>query len=203
MINITSYNTAHKTKRRYDGVISIEDPRAKSKLRFHQTPHPPHLILKFEDIDEPDDRFACVHPEHVKAAIDFAKDFVGKRLLVHCQAGVCRSTAMGLAIIAARMEAGFEDEAVEKLLQIAPQAHPNLAVIKASDVVLERDGALVDAWMRADNSDPSHANYRARKFEILRARPNLFSPRPEGGFIPPVEGTVTRHYGKTAVDSRR
>ena len=70
-------------------------------------------------------------------------------LLIHCQVGVSRSTAIALAILADRLGPGQEGEALQALLRLRPQAIPNLLVVSLADDLLARNGALrraVSAW---------------------------------------------------------
>jgi predicted protein tyrosine phosphatase len=184
-LDIKSLSRARNAKRRYDAVISVEDPRAprKSRLRFHNAPHPDHLVLRFEDIDMPDGSFAAARPEHVAAAIGFAREHVHDRLLVHCHVGVCRSTATGLAILADRLGAGRERDAVAALVSSNPDARPTLALLELADEALGRAGALVDAWMEIERSDSAYAEYRREKADFLAGNAHLFCATPPGGFF--------------------
>ena len=73
MIDIKSLARARRSRRKYDAVISIEDPRARRKLRFHRTPHPDHLVLRLEDIDHHDPELAGPDIHHVVQALAFAR----------------------------------------------------------------------------------------------------------------------------------
>jgi predicted protein tyrosine phosphatase len=68
-------------------------------------------------------------------------------LLVHCFAGASRSPAAGYALVAQAWGPGREAEALEFLLDIRPQAFPNLLVTRYADRLLERNGELVRALM--------------------------------------------------------
>lgn len=56
-IEITGASRARRIKRRFEAVITIEDPAlpAARRVRFHRLPHPAHLALAFEDLDAPTD----------------------------------------------------------------------------------------------------------------------------------------------------
>jgi predicted protein tyrosine phosphatase len=185
MLAIKDRNHAAKHKRKYDAVITVEDPGAKRRVRFHSSPHPAHLVLKFEDIDHDDAAIAAPVQAHMDSAIRFAREHGGGRLLVHCQAGVCRSTAIGLAVIADRLGPGSEGQAVLALLASNPDAVPNLMMIGMADRALGRDGALEAAWAELGEKAPRIARYRANKAEFLSQSPHLFAGRPEGGHYPP------------------
>jgi predicted protein tyrosine phosphatase len=144
-IVVTGFTRARRIKRRgFTGVITIEDPDVKPshRLRFHEPDAPAHLVLRFEDLDSPSDRIRTATREHVADALAFARTVNGA-LLVHCWAGVSRSTSITLAIIADRLGPGHEPEALAELLKLAPEAVPNLLVTQHADALLERHGALL------------------------------------------------------------
>lgn len=180
MIDIKSLRPAVRTKRRYDAVISIEDPGYRRPLRFHRRPHPAHLVLKFEDIDHHEEHLAGPDEHHVSEALRFARDVEGGRLLIHCHAGICRSTAIGLAIIADRLGQGDEERAVATLVAIAPQAVPNIIVVEIADRILTRGGALVAALREAETVH--QRLHRERKAQLVRDQRHRFAARPPGGF---------------------
>ncbi|MBY3150922.1 tyrosine protein phosphatase [Rhizobium laguerreae] len=151
-------------------------------MRFHRTPHPDQLVLRLEDIDDHDPELAGPDIHHVAQALAFAREHQHDRLLVHCHAGVCRSTAIGLAILADRLGAGNERQAVDALLSSNPDAVPNLLMVAIADEVLCRNGALVAAWAEAEKANPDIARYRRTKTEFLRENRQLFEARPDGGY---------------------
>jgi predicted protein tyrosine phosphatase len=147
-LEITSYARARRIKRRgFAGVITIEDPNASGRrqLRFHAKPHPAHLILQFEDLDTEVPRIRTPSAHDVATAIEFAKTIDGP-LLIHCFAGISRSTSIALANLASRMTAGTEQQSLAKLLSLVPKAVPNLLVIKHADNLLHRTGALLTTY---------------------------------------------------------
>nr|WP_250808075.1 hypothetical protein [Neorhizobium tomejilense] len=188
MISILPLPKARRHKRRYDAVISVEDPgiRAVKRLRFHRKPHPDHLVLRFEDIDHLDEGLAGPDISHMAAAISFGRLHTGSSLLVHCHAGVCRSTAIGLAIIADRLGPGAEAEAVRALLASNPGAAPTLCMLEMADALLDRSGALVEAWNVSAEQTARLVNYRNDKAKLLSEARHLFFPAPHGGHFPAI-----------------
>jgi predicted protein tyrosine phosphatase len=83
--------------------------------------------------------------EHVTELLDFATawDRQGP-MLVHCYAGVSRSTAAAL-IVLCQYNPGREMEAALALRWAAPHAKPNLRMIAIADQLLKCDGNLIDA----------------------------------------------------------
>ncbi len=174
-VAVTTLNRARRTKRRYEAVITIEDPGQRNPLRFHVCPHPEHLVMKFEDVDFRAQGIALPRQEHVAAAVEFSRRHPEGSILVHCKAGIARSTALALAIIADRLGPGHEGEAVAELLEIRPEAAPNLLMLDMADELLDRCGALVDAWMAVENASGDYADHRKKKLEIFTKRPELFA----------------------------
>ena len=117
----------------YSGVITIEEPDIEDLFR---TDVVPQLVLEFHDIDMTMLGYIEPELEHVQQALTFAREINGP-LLVHCRAGVSRSTAIALAMVADRLGAGNERQACEWLQQIYPQAQPNRLVVFLADQVLD------------------------------------------------------------------
>jgi len=122
----------------YSGVITIEEPDTDDPFR---TDVVPQLVLQFHDIDMTMLDYIEPESEHVQQALIFAQEIDGP-LLVHCRAGVSRSTAIALAIAADRLGAGNERQACEWLRKTYPQAQPNRLVVFLADEVLKRNKAL-------------------------------------------------------------
>lgn len=68
------------------------------------------------------------------------------RVLVHCHGGWCRAPAVALGIIATRLGHGREKEAVEHLAAIHPPSTPNSLIVRIFDDLLQREGALYQAF---------------------------------------------------------
>ena len=98
----------------YDGIITIEDTTTREPFRV-QTDEPKQLILRFDDINQPMDDYVIPQMSHIKRALEFADKIDDGSLLVHCHAGISRSSAIALAVIAKRLGSGKEEEAVYTL----------------------------------------------------------------------------------------
>jgi predicted protein tyrosine phosphatase len=172
---VKALGPAKRRKRSFDAVVTVEDPGRRNGLRFHNAPHPDHMVLRFEDVDVVDEAVAMPHPGHVAAVLQFARENPSGKLLIHCKAGIARSTALALAVIADRFGPGRETDAVAELLTVRPEAAPNLLMLDFADDLLGRSGALVEAWRKVEDSDQAYAEHRKAKLEILRKRPELFA----------------------------
>ena len=69
---------------------------------------------------------------------------VGK-VLIHCEAGVSRSTAAALIIHARWLGPGREHEAMERVIAQRPYAIPNRRMVELADKLLQLGGRLVQA----------------------------------------------------------
>ena len=66
-------------------------------------------------------------------------------LLIHCEAGISRSTATALIIYACWLGPGREDEAMRRVGAQRPYAFPNPRMVAIADNLLELDGRLLQA----------------------------------------------------------
>ena len=145
-IEITNRARAHKIKRRgFTGVITFENPgqRRTELLRFHKRPAPEHLIIVAEDLDEPDGRTRVPTLTDVEKIIAFGRRHAAGKVLSHCNAGVSRSTAAALVILADRLGPGREAESLAEMLRLRPCAVPNLLIVQLADQLLGRSGLLI------------------------------------------------------------
>ena len=127
----------------YDGVITIEDSRIEDPFRV-ESEHPKQLVLCFDDISVPLDDFIEPQEKHILQALSFADRIGEGSILIHCHAGISRSSAIALAIIAQRMGMGKEQETIEILESINPNCRPNKSLVWLTDEILERDRRLYD-----------------------------------------------------------
>lgn len=152
-IVVSNLREARSAYVHYDAVITIEDGDMKDGLRVPGNARTRQLVQRYDDVDFDDRKSQTVKETHVAEAIAFARQFRSGRLLVHCHAGQCRSPATALAVIADRMGAGREQEAVAALLLVRPSCAPNLLVLEFADRCLGRGGALRRAWMDHEMKD--------------------------------------------------
>jgi predicted protein tyrosine phosphatase len=66
-------------------------------------------------------------------------------LLIHCEAGISRSTATALIIFACWLGRGREDEAMQRVIAQRPFSSPNRRMIALADKLLGLDGRLLQA----------------------------------------------------------
>ncbi len=107
------------------------------------------LALTMLDITNPKSAHADAPSiEHVQALLNFGGQGAFKSdsmTLVCCRAGVSRSTAAALILVAQRYGAEGLPEAVDWLLSIRPEADPNTRLLMLGDQVLNLPGSLMRA----------------------------------------------------------
>jgi predicted protein tyrosine phosphatase len=171
-IEIAGLGRATRRKRDFTRTIGCYDPdtRKNKFIRFHKPAAPEMLVLRFVDLDEPPPSPHHERPElrmpsreHVEKALTF--DRPGERLLVHCHAGISRSSTVALAIIANRLGTGREEEALRLLLAIRPHAVPNLAVLRHADEILGNGGRLAEIVRAHEGADSPAAIRRRENWE--------------------------------------
>ena len=130
-------------------ILSILDPEWPEPEAFqHFDPHS-RVTFRFHDAIEPDPGIVLPQKAVVDAILSFARDAGGVgHLLIHCHAGISRSTAAMLMILAQAHPHEAEDGIVDQLLEIRPQAWPNSRMIAFADERLGRDGRLTAAVAR-------------------------------------------------------
>src|SRR6185369_7857369 len=102
----------------------------------------------FDDIIEDTVEKVVPTQAHVAAILGLGRDLAGEadaHLLVHCHAGISRSTAAMTLILAQACPERSAGEIVSEVLRIRSRAWPNLRLIEFGDAVLGRAGALVAA----------------------------------------------------------
>ena len=95
------------------------------------------------------DTFVSDHPEaprfqDEKRILDFTKELpVKAKVLVHCHAGVSRSTATAYAILCQHTSPGMEMENLLHVQSLRDLVFPNRLIIELADKVLKRKGGML------------------------------------------------------------
>ena len=105
-----------------------------------------HLKLDFSDITEPREGEVPPLPEHVEKIIEFATNWDrAAPMIVHCYAGVSRSTA-GAFIATCLLKPDWDEGEIAQLIRNAsPTATPNSRMIAFAEEIMGRDGRMVAA----------------------------------------------------------
>jgi predicted protein tyrosine phosphatase len=67
------------------------------------------------------------------------------RILIHCRAGISRSTAIAISILCQHAPVGEEKLVVDQVRAIRPVMLPNFLIIKLADEILQKQGKLIAA----------------------------------------------------------
>jgi len=130
-----------------DRVVSILDPGAPMPHELRSI-DAPVLVLRFDDVADARDA-AAPRAAHVRELLAFdAGAHEDERLVVHCGAGISRSTGALAVLLAARHPDLDDDDIFASIRQIRPIAWPNSLVVSLGDELLRRRGALMSALQR-------------------------------------------------------
>jgi len=147
-------------------VLSILDPGWPDPIAFLDFPPHRREALRFHDVIAPVSS-ATILPseEHVAQLLEFGREVVAAgpdaHLLIHCHAGISRSTASAALLLAQAYPARSPDEIFAEIGRLRPQAWPNLLLLELGEAALGRHGEIVPAvatqYRRVTEADPSFA----------------------------------------------
>jgi len=115
-------------------IVSLGGPNDSPPLAYNA--HPAKKIrLEFDDVVFDGNDYIAPKEEHVRKLID------KKKMLIHCYAGISRSTAAALIFMSL-----FHDlqTCKDKLLELTPWAQPNKTMIGFADKILEHNGKFLE-----------------------------------------------------------
>lgn len=112
-----------------------------------------HLFLGMNDIVTPMDGYVAPGEAHVDRLLGFVDGWwrghaTASPLVVHCWAGISRSTAAAFITACAIHPGQDEDELARELRRLSPSATPNLRLVALADQKLGRGGRMVAAIER-------------------------------------------------------
>ena len=129
-------------------VLSILGPNSPDPPEFAAFAPHRRLILRFDDVIEAQPDQIAPTREDVERLLVFGRE-VGEtpeaHLLVHCRAGVSRSTAAAALILMQAHPDWPASAALDEVAAIRPRAWPNLLILEFGDAVLGRNGEIVAA----------------------------------------------------------
>jgi predicted protein tyrosine phosphatase len=181
-------------------VLSILDPNYPRPEVFSAFDEHAKLELRFHDAIEPKRGVRLSREKDVAAILEFgerlhAEPNQGQRVvLVHCHAGISRSTA-AMAMLIAQAHPELDEEGVfERLIAIRPRAWPNSRMVGYADDLLRRNGRLIEALAGLYRAQipriPGIAEYmrdngRRREYEMAgQTRPSVEPSRADAGRSP-------------------
>jgi predicted protein tyrosine phosphatase len=105
-----------------------------------------HLILSVDDIVDHADGYTVPAEEHVGRLIDFARAWDRTTpMVVHCFAGISRSTGAAFTAACALNPKRDEAEIARAIRSASPTAQPNARIVGIADRLLNRNGRMVRA----------------------------------------------------------
>jgi predicted protein tyrosine phosphatase len=148
--------------------ISLLDPNLRDVYPSTPTRH----VEFFNDIAQP--FYGWIMPKmlHLRNCLEFSESFTNNdRVLIHCHAGVSRSTAIAIAILIQHgMSVG---DAFDKVLEVRDCAWPNAEIIALTDVHFGLGGSLIDhikIWKMEEQSKiklvRSEADSKAKEEQV-------------------------------------
>ena len=123
-----------------------------------------HLMLDMDDIAEPIEGYVAPAEEHVGDLIRFVRGWPREApLVVHCYAGISRSTA-GAFVTACALNPQRDEAAIARAIRDAsPTAMPNMRIVALADRLLARDGRMV---MAVQAMGPGVMAYASEPFRL-------------------------------------
>ncbi len=105
-----------------------------------------HLWLQMDDIAEPIEGMIAPNETHVEKLVDFARQWDREGpLVVHCFAGISRSTAAAFITACALAPERDEEELAQRIRKASPTASPNPRLVALGDSYLGRNGRMIKA----------------------------------------------------------
>lgn len=127
-----------------------------------------HLKLGINDIAEPMEGMIPPDENAVLQLLAFSKTWdESAPMLIHCWAGISRSTASAFTLACERNPQASETAIALAMRQVAPHASPNRRIVALADDMLGRRGRMVDAVAAMGLSDWE----RARAFHFRAYHP--------------------------------
>lgn len=117
-----------------DHVLSLISPDAVAPVVTQR-----QTSLRFNDISE--QREGLIAPSAAMMETILALSGT-PTLLIHCFAGVSRSTAAAYVLACAQRGPGEEEALAAQLRTLCPEATPNPLMVSLADTILSRDGAM-------------------------------------------------------------
>jgi len=152
-------------------VLSILDPGWPELEAFGDFDPHQRLELRFHDVIEAGAGWTAPERQDVELLLTFGRDLTevqDPHILVHCHAGVSRSTAAAALILAQARPDRPAEEALLTVVRRRPRAWPNLRIIELGDALLGRRGEIVEA---------ARAHYR----RVLEREPWMIDQMIAGG----------------------
>ena len=123
-----------------------------------------HLKVSMDDIVEQMDGFVAPNETHIERVLSFVRGWDRLApMVVHCYAGISRSTASAFATVCALNPHRDEMSIARLIREASPIAAPNRLIVSLADKALGRDGRMLRAL---DAMGPGNMSVEGRPFHI-------------------------------------
>ena len=123
-----------------------------------------HLKVQMDDITEALEGFVAPTETHIEQVLTFVRGWDRQApLVVHCYAGISRSTASAFAAVCALNPHRDEISIAKQIRAASPIAQPNRLIVSLADKALGREGRMLRAL---DQMGPGAMSVEGRPFRI-------------------------------------
>lgn len=123
-----------------------------------------HLRVQMDDVTEAIDGFVAPSDQHIEQVLNFVRGWDRSApLVVHCYAGISRSTASAFAAVCA-LNPHRDEISIARQIRAASQiASPNRLIVSLADKALGREGRMLRAL---DEMGPGNMTVEGRPFRL-------------------------------------
>jgi len=157
MIHVCSLSRLHATvdETRARHVVTLLRLIERVQRPTHIAPEN-HLVLAVDDITAPMDGYTAPAHEHVQRLVDFVTAWDRQApMVVHCFAGISRSTAGAYVAACALNPKRDEMQIAWDIRRASRTAQPNARIVSIADRLLKRDGRMIRAIDAIGVGDPA------------------------------------------------
>lgn len=123
-----------------------------------------HLLISMDDITEPAEGFVVPSESHITQALTFIRGWDrAAPMVIHCYAGISRSTASAFMAACALNPHRDESAIAQQIRAASPCAFPNRLIVTLADRVLGREGRMIRAL---DEMGPGNMTIEGQPFRV-------------------------------------
>ena len=123
-----------------------------------------HLKVQMDDITEAIDGFVAPSDQHIEKVLNFVRGWDRSApLVVHCYAGISRSTASAFAAVCMLNPHRDKISIARQIRAASPIASPNRLIVGLADKALGREGRMLRAL---DEMGPGSMMVEGRPFRL-------------------------------------
>jgi predicted protein tyrosine phosphatase/cytoskeletal protein CcmA (bactofilin family) len=179
--------------RQVSHVLSILEPDQAEPEAFGAYGEHARLELKFHDIIQEMPGFIAPQPDHISKMLEFGRDLLShpenvRHLLVHCHAGISRSTAAMTLLLAQAQPDLSAADVLAQVVRVRSKAWPNLRILALGEEQLGRKGEFTRAvgavYRRQLEQRPEIESFfldsgRAWEIQVALAKERTATPFPD------------------------